>query len=208
MAETAGLLREANPLQVREPANAPPAALMGCGLLLLLVGLASAACGPLALSRPVTKLGLVAPFEGTQRARGYEALYAAKLALREHNASGGAAGWQVELVALDQDDQPGLALRQAHALAVDPGVTYVIGLTTAAQTGQLQRQYDALGLPVEFVELSATEGPPLDPIFAEHYRALSNGIEPGGLALRVYAATQTAVAHIADRVRALGHPTR
>jgi ABC-type branched-subunit amino acid transport system substrate-binding protein len=174
----------------------------------LLLGLLSTACGPIAVTRPVTKVGLVAPFEGTQRARGYEALYAAKLALREHNTSGGAAGWQVELVALDQDDQPDLALRQARALAVDPDVTYVIGLATAAETGQLRQQYSALGLPVEFVDLASADHPSLDSNFTERYRAISSGIEPGVLAVRVYAAAQLAVAHIEEQVRTRGRPTR
>jgi len=182
--------------------------LAGSGALVLLLWFIVIACGPVALTRPVTKLGLVAPFEGTQRVRGYEALYAAKLALREQNAAGGALGWQVELVALDQFDQPELELRQFHALAVDPDVTYVIGLASASETGPLRKQFAALGLPVEFVDPSAASDFRLDPAFAEHYRALSNGIQPGGLATRVYLAAKSALAHIAERVRTQGRPTR
>ena len=49
---------------------------------------------PLSLSacastQPVIKIGLVAPFEGRFRAIGYEAVYAARLAIREINARGG-----------------------------------------------------------------------------------------------------------------------
>ena len=182
--------------------------LAGTGALVMLLGFISAACGPVALTRPVTKLGLIAPFEGTQRARGYEALYAAKLALREQNAAGGASGWQIELVALDQDDHPELAVRQFHALAVDPDVTYVIGLAAASETGDLRRKYASLGLPVEFLDPSAAAEPPPDAAFAERYRTLSNGVQPGGLAARVYRAAKSALVHIAERVRTHGRPTR
>ena len=192
----------------QEPKPTQYVILAGSGALVLLLGLLLAACVPVALSRPVTKLGLVAPFEGTQRARGYEALYAAKLALREQNAAGGASGWQVELVALDQDDQPELLVRQFHALEADPDVTYVIGLAAAPETGPLRQQFAAVGLPVEFVDPSATADPPLDPVFAEHYRTLSNGVQPGGLATRVYLAAKAALVHIAERVRIQGRPAR
>jgi ABC-type branched-subunit amino acid transport system substrate-binding protein len=192
----------------QEPKLTQYAVLAGSGALVMLLGLLSAACAPVALTRPVTKLGLIAPFEGTQRARGYEALYAAKLALRERNAAGGASGWQVELVALDQDDQPELLVRQFHALAVDPDVTYVIGLAAGPETSPLRQQYAAVGLPVEFVDPSAVADLPLDPAFAEHYRALSNGVQPGGLAMRVYLAAKSALVHIAERVRTQGRPTR
>ena len=47
-------------------------------LLLLLLGCASV--------RPVIKIGLVAPFEGRDRAIGYDAVYAARLAVRQANA--------------------------------------------------------------------------------------------------------------------------
>ena len=191
-----------------EPKLTQKAELAGSLVLLLLLAFISTACGPIVLTRPVTKLGLVAPFEGTQRARGYEALYAAKLALREQNAAGGVSGWQVELVALDQDDQPELMVRQARALAVDPDVTYVIGFASAPETGPLRQQYAAVGLPVEFVDPSAAADLPLDPAFAEHYRSLSNGVQPGALATRVYLAAKSALAHIAERIRAQGRPTR
>jgi len=39
-----------------------------------------------ASTQPVVKIGLVAPFEGRYRPIGYEAIYAARLAIREINA--------------------------------------------------------------------------------------------------------------------------
>ncbi|MCJ7548609.1 MAG: ABC transporter substrate-binding protein, partial [Anaerolineae bacterium] len=49
----------------------------------------------------IVKVGLVAPFEGSYRHVGYDAVYAARLAVREINAAGGIAGRQLELVAYD-----------------------------------------------------------------------------------------------------------
>ena len=176
-------------------------------LVAMLMGLALSACAPLALSRPVTKLGLIAPFEGTQRAVGYEVLYAVKLALREANASGGAGGWQVELVALDGGDAV-FAIRQARALAVDPDVTYAIGLAASTKREILQEKYAVLGLPAEFVDPSAGPAAGLDPLFAAQYVAISNGVQPGRLAVKAYAAAKSALAHIAQRVQTVGHPAR
>ena len=62
---------------------------------------------------PLIKIGLVAPFEGQFRSRGYEVLYAVKLAIRECNESGGVGGYRVELVALDDGGDPALADRKS-----------------------------------------------------------------------------------------------
>ncbi len=47
------------------------------------------------------KIGLVAPFEGSYRSIGYDAVYAARLVVREINATGGIDGVRLELVAYD-----------------------------------------------------------------------------------------------------------
>jgi ABC-type branched-subunit amino acid transport system substrate-binding protein len=69
------------------------------------------ACVP-ALPR-VIKIGLAAPFEGRYRSIGYDAIYAARLAVREINAAGGVNGWQLELVAYD--DRADLEMSRAAA---------------------------------------------------------------------------------------------
>ena len=76
---------------------------------------------------PIVKIGLTAPFEGRYRALGYEALYAVKWAVRQRNASGGVAGYQVELVALNDNDDPQAAAVQADKFAADTTVMGVIG---------------------------------------------------------------------------------
>lgn len=78
-------------------------------------------------TRPIVKIGLIAPFEELYRADGYATLYAVKLALRERNAAGGVAGQQVALVALNDNGRPAEAALQAAKLGVDPDVIGVIG---------------------------------------------------------------------------------
>jgi branched-chain amino acid transport system substrate-binding protein len=79
------------------------------------------------VTKPIIKIGLVAPFEGLYRDVGYDALYAVKLALREWNEAGGVEGYMVELVALDDGGEPHQAPGQAYELVLDPLVMGVIG---------------------------------------------------------------------------------
>jgi branched-chain amino acid transport system substrate-binding protein len=69
----------------------------------------------------------VAPFEGAYRHLGYDVLYAVKLAVRERNAMGGVGGYMVELVALDDENDPAQASLQARKMIVDSDVMGVIG---------------------------------------------------------------------------------
>jgi len=79
------------------------------------------------VTKPMIKIGLVAPFEGLYRDVGYDALYAVKLALREWNEAGGVEGYMVELVALDDSGDPHQAPGQASELILDPLVMGAIG---------------------------------------------------------------------------------
>jgi len=92
---------------------------LGIGYLIFV-----SACGS---TRPVVKFGLVAPFEGRYRPVGYDAIYAARLAVRERNASGGVGGYRVELVAYDDGGDAQAATERAKQLALDPQVVAVIG---------------------------------------------------------------------------------
>ncbi len=76
---------------------------------------------------PVVKIGLVAPFEGRDRAIGYDAIYSARLAVREINAAGGVNGTRVALVAQDDGGNEQLARQAAASLARDPAVVAVVG---------------------------------------------------------------------------------
>jgi branched-chain amino acid transport system substrate-binding protein len=83
---------------------------------------------------PTVKIGLVAPFEGLYRATGYEVLFAVKLALQERNGGQGLGGYRVELVALNDFNNPTEATKQARALAADPDIVGVIGHLSSEAT--------------------------------------------------------------------------
>lgn len=97
------------------------ALLLAAGLVLLLGGVG---CSSVA---PVVKVGLVAPFEGRERAVGYDVLYSARLAVREINAAGGIDGTRVALVALDDGGRAEFAAQTAASLLIDPNVVAVVG---------------------------------------------------------------------------------
>jgi branched-chain amino acid transport system substrate-binding protein len=97
------------------------------GVLFVLLGWLICSCAGLGSTKPLVKIGLVAPFEGLHRHLGYDVLYAVKLAVRECNAAGGVGGYMVELVALDDGNDPAQAPLQARKMIVDPDVMGVIG---------------------------------------------------------------------------------
>ncbi len=105
------------------------------------------ACLPPPLPR-VIKLGLIAPFEGRYRYVGYDAIYAARLAVREINAARGAGGWMLELVAYDDRADPDLARTTARNLVVDPDVMAVIGHYQQASTDAASVVYAEAGMPL------------------------------------------------------------
>ena len=98
--------------------------------------------------KPAVKIGLSAPFEGLYRDLGYEVLYATRLAVREWNAAGGVAGrYLVELVALNDFNEPQEAVLQAREMAADPGVLGVLGGWSSLTARQSAPEYARLGLP-------------------------------------------------------------
>ena len=108
--------------------------------------------------KPTVKIGLSAPFEGLYRDLGYEVLYATRLAVRERNAAGGVAGrYLVELVALNDFNEPQEAALQAREMAADPGVLGVLGGWSAETARQSAPEYGRLGLP-----FLAPEGDPAE----------------------------------------------
>jgi len=118
------------------------------------------ACLPPALPR-VIKIGLVAPFEGRYRYIGYDAIYAARLAVREINAAGGVAGWALELAAYDDRADPEMARAAARNLATDPDVVAVIGHYREASTAAAAKVYAEAEMPllVVGVWLTPTHAP-------------------------------------------------
>ena len=100
-----------------------------------------------AASQPTVKIGLSAPFEGRYRDLGYEVLYAVRLAVSQRNEAGGMDGrYLVELVALNDFDEPDEAVVQAQKMDVDSGVLGVLGGWSAATAGAAVPEYERLGL--------------------------------------------------------------
>ncbi len=127
-------------------------------LLLLSLSLGGVAgCGPWAGTRPIVKIGLVAPFEGLHRPLGYQVLPAVKLALREWNEAGGVNGFMLELVALDDAQDPAMAVQQAREMVVDPDIMGVIGHFDDETTLAALSTYHRAGLPLVIPLATATE---------------------------------------------------
>lgn len=100
------------------------------------------------VTRPVLKIGLVAPFEGRYRDVGYEVVFAVRLAAREINAAGGVGGYSVELVALDDSGDEQMAVEQARKLETDAGVIAVIGHWRENTTLAAAPEYERAGIPL------------------------------------------------------------
>ena len=97
---------------------------------------------------PVVKIALIGPFEGKHRAIGYDAIYSARMAIREVNASGGVGRYRVGLVALDDFGDPESARVSAEAVASDPAVVAIIGHWLPETTAAAEAIYETADLPV------------------------------------------------------------
>ena len=100
-----------------------------CLALSLCLSLALASCLP-SSTRPVVKIGLIAPFEGLHRRAGYEALGAMRAAIADSEAVIQAAGVDVLPLALDDSNLPVRAYDAANKLLMDPSVGAIIGPLT------------------------------------------------------------------------------
>lgn len=151
----------------------------GAALALLLVLLAT---GCRAVPETV-KIGLVAPFEGRWRDAGYDAIYAARLAVREVNERGGIDGYRVELVALDDGGDARQAAAAAATLAADPQVLVALGHwlpeTTAAAAPVYASAALAL-LPLGVAPLDEVDPAQLPEAFLQDYAAVSPFDEVAG----------------------------
>lgn len=101
-----------------------------------------------AVTRPTIKIGLVAPFEGRDRAVGYDVIWAVRLAVREANEQALVPGYGLELVALDDMGDEQRAREQAGKLAADPQVVAVLGHWLQTTTTAASEDYATAGLPL------------------------------------------------------------
>jgi ABC-type branched-subunit amino acid transport system substrate-binding protein len=137
--------------------------------------------------QPVIKIGLVAPFEGAERAVGYDAIYAARLAVREVNEAGGINGYRVALVALDDGGDVQLAAETAVSLTIDPAVVAVIGHGLAETTAVAAPIYAKAGLP--FLPLGTPPFSVSDPaLLPTDFQAAYSGVTPFDESAGPYAA--------------------
>lgn len=137
--------------------------------------------------QPVVKIGLVAPFEGAQRELGYDAIYAARLAVREINEAGGVGGYRVALVALDDGGDTELAVDTAVSLTIDPGVVAVIGHGLAETTAVAQPIYNEAGVPL--LPLGNPPFTPQDPaLLPTEFQTAYNAVTPFAETAGPYAA--------------------
>ena len=91
--------------------------------IVLILAFLLPACG----TKPLLKIGLAMPFTAYDQERGYNAIYAVKQAITEANARGGVGGYMVELVAVDDRNDPAEAVRQARELTLYDDLVAVIG---------------------------------------------------------------------------------
>ena len=129
---------------------------------------------------------------------GYDAVYAARLAVREINAAGGVAGTMLELVAYDDRGEAALAARVAENLVVDPEVLAVIGHYLPETTAAAASVYAGASLPHLTVHDAPATAATADWIAA--YKSMGPHVpEPGPYALPTYDAVHT----LADALSAL-----
>ena len=159
----------------------------------LICALLLAACA-FGRTKPLVKIGLVAPFEGAYRSLGYDILYGVKLALQERNERGGVGGHMLELVALDDGGDPSQAPEQAQELALDPLVMGALGHFREDTTLAASSIYREAGLALLAPGLAAVEltagGPGVFRLGADEERL---GWEAAAFMLEEYGAGRIAV---------------
>ena len=123
-------------------------------LVVAAVLLAITACQAVG-TRPVIKIGLTAPFSGFDESVGYSVIGAVRQAIDERNQAGGVAGYSVELVALDDANQPQNAAQRAQEMIIDPAVMGVLGGFDGPAAAAAGAAHAGSGMP--FVALSGDD---------------------------------------------------
>lgn len=203
--------------KVQGASDKPPVARITSRCLLLVTcALLLVTCAFPGSVKPTVKIGLAAPFEGLYRDLGYEVLHAVRLAVRQRNAAGGVGDrYLVELVALNDFNEPGEAMQQAREMAADPGVLGVLGGWSVGTASAAAPEYERLGLAFLSPEtdwsvdyFSVPRQVPDDPAFVAAYEELSGGVPPGAPAAWAYAAANQLLDAVDATVRAEGMPLR
>jgi ABC-type branched-subunit amino acid transport system substrate-binding protein len=185
---------------------------MSSSLAIVVCCLLLAACAFPGSVKPTVKIGLAAPFEGRYRDLGYEVLHAVRLAVRQRNEAGGVGGrYLVELVALNDFNEPEEAALQAREMEVDPDLLGALGGWSPETAQAAALEYERLELAflapqVNFASTSPTTVP--DAAFTAEYQALSGGAPPGPAAVWAYAEANRLLDALDAATQSEGHPTR
>lgn len=175
--------------------------------LCVLLAFLLAACAPNP-TPPLKRVALLAPFEGQSREVGYQALYAARMALAEHNDP------TIELLAIDDGGTPQSAALRLAAIQQDPLIVallvagenipsdvqlaipiYTLGSWGGGVCGDActLESYRRLTPDLSVIEVQ-TVSPPVDTDFAARYRAFDTfAPTPLPLARHAYDTTQRAL---------------
>ena len=133
---------------------------------------------------PVIKVALVGPFEGANRAVGYDVIYSARLAVREVNEQGGIGGQRVALVSLDDRGDVTLARETAVSIINDPAIVAVVGHWQPETTAAVADLYNNAGLlfiPMDGVAIGSVSPTDLPADFVQNYEAVTPFDETVGI---------------------------
>ncbi|HYZ00522.1 MAG TPA: ABC transporter substrate-binding protein, partial [Candidatus Binatia bacterium] len=124
-----------------------PLAALACGVLVLLSG-----CGldGLTARHPVARtvdIGLVGTFSGSGGFAGEYQKHSLQVRADQLNASGGLLGRHVEVIAADDEGNPGKARTLVHQLATDPDVGLVVGPSTTTGLEAVKGELAQAGMP-------------------------------------------------------------
>lgn len=119
------------------------------------------------------RLGLVAPFEGIFRNDGYDALAVCRAAVAEWNAAAGPLPARLQVWAVDDGNDPAVAVRRARELAGDPLIVAAVGHLTPETSAAAAPVYREAGL----LQTSPSPLPPISTPAASPL-PLSMGVPP------------------------------
>lgn len=109
---------------------------VSAAILAFLLSLLISACA--AVPPAPRRIALLAPFEGQYREIGYEALYAAQMALQDEHES------QTLILPLDDGGTEQSARERARALTYDSSIVFVLALGPYATTPEVQAAFGSL----------------------------------------------------------------
>jgi ABC-type branched-subunit amino acid transport system substrate-binding protein len=117
----------------------------------------------------------------------------------------------IELVALNDFNEPDEAIIQARKMAVDGDVMGVLGGWSPETASSAGAEYERLGVPFLAPpggEIPPATSPSVSAAFVEAYQSLSGGVPPGQPAVWAYRAADRLLDAMEDAVRVEAPPTR